>query len=142
MSKNSTKSISWRDDIDFKYYLCNDSLTIKKICSYKVYIRFGDMSIEHDYYETRHHWTNRRLEHPCWIRHFEIVKGFNSLEDFVHNRIFDSYYQANKEKLRLNPPLTKEQKEELAVKRVWSNLNWSKNNSQNGWDDYKPINLL
>lgn len=140
---HNTKRVSWKDDTDHKYYLSEDLSTIFKINKYKIYInKFDKIAIEFVYYQTRHHWTNRKLAFPCWVGLWEQIDSFDSIEDFIHNRIFDSFYQANKVRLELDPKTTKEQLEQNQVKLNWMNKVKSQLYTQVGWDENKPINLL
>lgn len=139
----TTKNVSWKDDTDFKYYLADDLSTIFKINKYKIFInKFDNIEIEFVQYQTRHNWSNKKLEHPFWQVMWESIKNFDTIEDFIHNRIFDSFYQANKIRLELDPKAIKEQLEQNQVKLNWMNKIKSQLYTQVGWDENKPINLL
>lgn len=139
----TTKNVFWKDDTDYKYYLSNDTRTIFKINKYKIFInKFDNIEIEYVCYQSRHFWTNKKLEHPFWQVMWESIEDFDTIENFIHNRIFESFYQANQKKLELNPPLTKEQLEQNRVKLNWMNKSRSELYKQVGLEEYKPINLL
>jgi hypothetical protein len=124
--KNTTKRLLWKGDEEDCKYFVDKYMTISKIDYYNLTYKYDKVYIIY------HHYMYSKMvkRHVAYQGDDLYENTYTSLEEFVRNHIFDTYYQAKKHLESITKPNPK-----AIVNGRWAIIDRKRVNLENGWED-------